>query len=95
MTQPKEIHELNGLLEPRWFSGLWNIDHAERPSEPKTRVKPPLWKWQDIYNSLLRAREKISVANGRVERRVIHLVNPGMAETQTTSHSLLMSLVMR
>jgi gentisate 1,2-dioxygenase len=65
------------------------------PLGAQARVKPPLWKWQDIYNSLLRAREKISVASGRVERRVIHLVNPGMAETQTTSHSLLMSLVMR
>jgi gentisate 1,2-dioxygenase len=91
MTQLKEIQELNNLLERRWLSGLWNVDHAERPFEPRTRVKPHLWKWQDIYDSLLQAREKISITSGSVERRVIRLVNPGMAETQMTSHTLLMS----
>ena len=70
MEQPKEIQELNERLRPRWLSGLWNVDHAERPSDPKTRVKPHLWKWDDVYDSLLQAKEKISVASGTVERRV-------------------------
>jgi len=91
MEQPKEIEDLNNLLRKRWVSGLWNLDHAERPSDPKTRVKPHLWKWHDIYDSLLQAREKITVARGSVERRVIRLVNPGMAETEMTSHTLLLS----
>ena len=91
MEQPKEIQELNDLLRPRWVSGLWNLDHAERPSDPKTRVKPHLWKWHDIYDSLLQAKEKISVASGSVERRVIRLVNPGMADTEMTSHTILLS----
>ena len=83
MDHPKEIQELNEILKPRWVSGLWNLDHAERPSEPKTRVKPHVWKWNDIYDSLVQAKERISVARGTVERRVIRLVNPGMAETPT------------
>jgi gentisate 1,2-dioxygenase len=87
----KEIEELNDLLRPRWVSGLWNVDHAERPSDPKTRVKPHLWKWRDIHDSLLQARDKISVARGTVERRVIRLVNPGMAESEMTSHTILLS----
>jgi len=91
MELPKEIQELNDLLRPRWVSGLWNLDHAERPSDPKTRVKPHLWKWHDIYDSLLQARERISVARGSVERRVIRLVNPGIAETEMTSHTILLS----
>jgi len=91
MDQPKEIQELNDLLRPRWVSGLWNVDHAERPSDPKTRVKPYLWKWHDIYDSLVQAKEKISVARGSVERRVIRLVNPGMAESEMTSHTILLS----
>ena len=91
MDQPKEIQELNDLLRPRWVSGLWNLDHAERPSDPKTRVTPHLWKWHDIYDSLLQAKEKISVARGSVERRVIRLVNPGMADTEMTSHTILLS----
>jgi gentisate 1,2-dioxygenase len=91
MDQPKEIQELNDLLRPRWVSGLWNLDHAERPSDPKTRVKPHLWRWHDIYDSLLQAKDKISVARGSVERRVIRLVNPGMADTEMTSHTILLS----
>jgi len=91
MEHPKEIQELNDLLRPRWVSGLWNVDHAERPSDPKTRVEPHLWKWHDIYESLVQAKDKISVTSGSVERRVIRLVNPGMAETEMTSHTVLLS----
>lgn len=91
MDQPKEIQELNDLLRPRWVSGLWNLDHADRPSDPKTRVKAHLWKWHDVYDSLVQAKEKISVGRGSVERRVIRLVNPGMAETEMTSHTILLS----
>jgi gentisate 1,2-dioxygenase len=91
MDQPKEIQELNDLLRPRWVSGLWNVDHAERPSDPKTRVRAHLWKWQDIYDSLVQAKDRISVASGGVERRVIRLVNPGMAETEMTSPTILLS----
>ena len=91
MKLSKDIEELNDVLRGRWVSGLWNLDHSERQSDPRTRVKPHLWKWQEIYDSLLQAREKISVASGSVERRVIRLVNPGMAETEMTSHTMLLS----
>jgi gentisate 1,2-dioxygenase len=91
MKLTKEIQDLNDLLRGRWVSGLWNLDQAERQSDPRTRVKPHLWKWHEIYDSLLQAREKISVASGSVERRVIRLVNPGMAETEMTSHTMLLS----
>ena len=91
MNFSKEIEELNDLLRGRWISGLWNLDHSERQSDPKTRVKPHLWKWQEVYDSLLQAREKISVASGSVERRVLRLVNPGMAEAEMTSHTMLLS----
>jgi gentisate 1,2-dioxygenase len=91
MQFPKEIEELNDLLRGRWVSGLWNLDHAERPSAPKTRVQAHLWKWHDVYDSLAQAKEKITVARGSVERRVIRLVNPGLPETQMTSHTILLS----
>jgi gentisate 1,2-dioxygenase len=91
MQFPKEIEELNATLRKRWISGLWNLDHAERPADPKTRVKPHLWKWHDVYDSLLQAKEKITIASGNVERRVIRLVNPGLAENEMTSHTMLFS----
>lgn len=36
MDLPKEIEELNDLLRPRWVSGLWNLDHAERNGKSQT-----------------------------------------------------------
>ena len=92
MKFPKEIEELNDLLRGRWISGLWNLDHADRQSDPQTRVKAHLWRWHEIHDSLLQAREKIRLANGSVERRVIRLVNPGLPETDMTSHTMLLSL---
>ncbi|MEX0804964.1 MAG: cupin domain-containing protein [Candidatus Binatia bacterium] len=91
MQLSKKIEELNHLLRGRWLSGIWNLDASERQSDPKTRVKTHLWKWQEVYDSLLKAREVISVAGGSVERRVIRLVNPGMPETEMTSHTMLLS----
>jgi gentisate 1,2-dioxygenase len=91
MQFSKEVEELNDLLRGRWVSGLWNLDHAERPSDPKTRVQPHLWRWHDVYDSLVQAKEKITVGRGSVERRVIRLVNPGLPETQMTSHTMLLS----
>ena len=91
MQVSKEIEELNDLLRGRWISGLWNLDHAERPPDPKTSVKPHLWKWHDVYDSLLQAKEKITIASGSVERRVIRLVNPGLAEKELTTHTMLLS----
>jgi gentisate 1,2-dioxygenase len=91
MERSKEVQELNDLLRPRWLSGLWNVDHAERPSDPKTRVQAHLWKWHDIHDSLVQAKNKITVASGSVERRVIRLVNPGLADTEMTSHTILLS----
>jgi gentisate 1,2-dioxygenase len=91
MKFPREIEELNDVLRNRWLSGIWNIDPADRQSDPKTRVTPHLWKWRDIHDSLLQAREKISVAADSVERRVIRLVNPGLAATEMTSHTMLLS----
>ena len=59
MQFSKEIEELNDLLRGRWVSGLWNLNHAERPSTPKTRVQAHLWKWHDVYDSLVQAKENV------------------------------------
>jgi len=43
----KEIsprQELDSLLDSRGLSGLWNVKGEDRTAEPKTSVKPHLWK---------------------------------------------------
>ena len=90
-AETKGTEELDRLLRQRWLSGLWRISATERPLDPKTRVKPHIWKWADVYDGLLQARAQIAIKGGSVERRVIRLVNPGMQETEMTSHTMLFS----
>lgn len=87
-AESKGIEEFDRLLLQRWLSGLWRVAGDERPRDPKTAVKPHLWKWADIYDSLLQARDRIEVRSGSVERRVIRLVNPGFKEAELTSHTM-------
>jgi len=90
--QSKDREELDRLLWQRWMSGIWTVDPAERPREPKTKVKPHLWKWDEVYDGLLQARERIDVGRGSAERRAIRLVNPGLQETARTTHTMIFTL---
>jgi gentisate 1,2-dioxygenase len=85
----KDVEELDRLLEDRLLSGLWKIPAGDRPLDPKTDVKPHLWKWADVYDSLLKARDRIGVSDAVNERRTIRLVNPGLKQTEMTSHTML------
>lgn len=91
-TESKGTEELDRRLWQKWLSGIWRINPEERTLDPKTRVKPHLWKWADVYDGLLQARDQIAIRGGSVERRVIRLVNPGMQETEMTSHTMLFSM---
>ena len=58
------------------LSGYWRLGMEGLPAQPMTSVEPCLWKWADVYNSLLRAGELINLEQS--ERRVVRLVNPGL-----------------
>jgi mannose-6-phosphate isomerase-like protein (cupin superfamily) len=88
-AEDESIRELDGLLHQRFLSGLWRIPAGERPLDPKTDVKPHLWKWADVYDSLLKARDRIGIHAAVNERRTIRLVNPGLEQTEMTSHTML------
>jgi gentisate 1,2-dioxygenase len=68
------------------LSGYWSLGMEGLPSEPMTPVQACLWKWADVYESLVRAGEVISLENS--ERRVVRLVNPGLNERPFSSHTL-------
>ena len=87
-TASKDIQELDRLLAQRWLAGLWRVRSEERPLHPKTTVKSHLWKWADVYDALIQARDRIDVKSGAVERRTLKLVNPGLKEAELTSHTM-------
>jgi gentisate 1,2-dioxygenase len=80
---------LDSLLDARGLSGLWNLKAEERTAEPKTSVRPHLWKWAEVYDSLMRAADVIGIESGKSERRYIRLVNPGLNERKLTAHTML------
>jgi gentisate 1,2-dioxygenase len=83
--------ELDRLLAEKWLSGIWRLNREERPKDPKTAVQPHLWKWADVYDGLLQARDRIGITQGNVERRTIRLVNPGLEKSEMTTHTMLFS----
>ncbi len=90
-AESKGNEELDRLLGQKWLSGIWRLNRDERPLDPVTTVKPHLWKWADIHDALAQARDRIGIQGGSVERRTIRLVNPGMPESEMTSHTMLFS----
>jgi gentisate 1,2-dioxygenase len=79
MNQPARkdsIEQLDQDMAGKNLSGYWRLGMEGLPDYPVTSVRPCLWKWQDIYDSLVRAGEVISLENS--ERRVVRLVNPGL-----------------
>ena len=83
------IEELDQRLAEKWISGIWRIPAGARPGDPKTRVLPHLWKWSDVYEGLVQARDRINIERGAAERRTLRLVNPGIKEMEMTSHTML------
>jgi gentisate 1,2-dioxygenase len=83
------IEELDRRLAEKWISGIWRIPAGARPSDPKTKVRPHLWKWADVYDGLVQARDQISLESGTSERRTLRLVNPGLGDIEMTSHTML------
>jgi gentisate 1,2-dioxygenase len=79
MIQPAKkvtIAALDRDMAGKNLSGYWSLGMEGLPSFPMTKVEPSLWRWTDVYESLVRAGEVISLENS--ERRVVRLVNPGL-----------------
>jgi gentisate 1,2-dioxygenase len=90
-SESQPIAELDQRLAQKWLSGIWRLNREERPKDPKTAVQPHLWKWADVYDSLMLARDRIGITQGNVERRTIRLVNPGLEKSEMTTHTMLFS----
>jgi gentisate 1,2-dioxygenase len=90
MTAPSNaMEELDRRLAQKWISGIWRIPAGARPGDPRTKVVPHLWKWADVYEGLLLARDGVNLERGTAERRTLRLVNPGVKEIEMTSHTMM------
>ncbi len=65
---------------------LWKFLGQALTPEPKSQVRPHLWRWQELRPQLLRSGELVSAAEA--ERRVLMLLNPGLEGRIATTHTL-------
>ena len=80
------LERLDSDMAAKSLDGFWRV-RLNVPATPKTSVKPFLWKWADVYESLMRAGKLVSPED--CERRVVRLVNPGIEDQRgVTSHTL-------
>lgn len=89
-TRNDSVARLDRDMAEKNLSGYWRLGMEGLPPEPTTSVEPCLWKWADVYRSLLRAGDLIDLENS--ERRVVRLVNPGLDRRHAfATHTLQIS----
>jgi gentisate 1,2-dioxygenase len=87
----QELVEKN--LQGLWNEALWKSDARLMTKDPKTMVQPCVWG--DIESSLLEAGDLVGLG-GKVERRTLRLMNPGLkhfpGQKHATTHTIHMSV---
>src|SRR5262249_15952878 len=92
MKQPvvaDSVESLNRDMAKKNLGGHWQLGLESYASYPETTVQPYLWKWQDVYESLIRAGPLVSMEEA--ERRTVRLLNPALRERQANTHTLQFS----
>jgi gentisate 1,2-dioxygenase len=72
------LEQLDQDMAQKHLEGYWLQDIDAEIPIPKTSVQPFLWKWADVYESLVRAGELVSLEQS--ERRTARMFNPGLKE---------------
>ena len=80
------IESLNQDMAQKNLGGHWQLGLESYAAYPETTVRPFLWKWQDVYDSLMRAGEVVSMEDA--ERRTVRLLNPALRDRQATTHTI-------
>jgi gentisate 1,2-dioxygenase len=80
------VESLNRDMAEKHLGGHWQLGLESYLSYPETTVQPYLWKWKDVYESLMRAGEVVSMEHA--ERRTVRLLNPALKDRQATTHTI-------
>jgi gentisate 1,2-dioxygenase len=83
------VEFLNRDMAAKNLGGHWQLGLESYAPYPETTVQPCLWKWKDVYESLMRAGEVVSMEEA--ERRTVRLLNPALRDRQATTHTLQFS----
>lgn len=92
MTQPahnldSKLNEFYREFEAAHLAPLWPVTAQLLPPQPKTKVKPFLWRWPGLRRMAFQAGELVAIERSG-ERRVLALVNPGLGGKLAATHTL-------
>ena len=71
-------------------AALWTVQEQALVDEPKSKALPHVWRWNDLRRQAMRAAALVGTQDA--ERRVIMLLNPGLAGRIATTNSLFSGL---
>ena len=86
-SQNRELERFYIQLNRQQLAPLWPVTAQVLPAEPASKVQPFLWRWSELRPMLLRAGELVPLERGG-ERRVLALINPGLAGKLAATHTL-------
>jgi len=77
-------------LESISSAALWTVQEETLVSEPKSKATAHIWRWKELRPRAMRAAQLIGTEDA--ERRVLMLLNPGLAGRIATTNSLFSGL---
>jgi gentisate 1,2-dioxygenase len=80
------VEDLNRDMAKKNLGGHWQLGFESYAPYPETTVQACLWKWKEVYESLMRAGEVVNLE--QAERRTVRLLNPALRERQATTHTI-------
>lgn len=81
-----QLEEFYRELSPHSLGALWTAQEDALTGEPRSKAVPHLWPWREIRPKALQAGELVGTQEA--ERRVLMLLNPGLAGRVATTNSL-------
>lgn len=83
------IEAFDREIEQYSLQGHWKME-LPKNMEPRSRLRPMLWRWALLREQLMRTGDLITV--NEAGRRTIQLLNPGLFPRKSTTHTLQMSI---
>jgi gentisate 1,2-dioxygenase len=87
MTAAEALAEFNRQLADKHLLGFWNAGNIAETYEPKASYEPYIWRWQDVYDGLMKAGELLTLE--QTARRFIGFHTPNKFRT---THTLAMGV---
>jgi gentisate 1,2-dioxygenase len=81
------LDEFNRELAEKNLLGFWNAGNRPEVYEPKASYEPCIWRWEDVYSSLMKAGELLTL--DQTARRFIGFLTPSKFRT---THTLAMGV---